>query len=242
MSNDTLYESVLSDDLKNKLSRVSTASISSQLQDRGFLNCFMNGLKPLQEDQRMIGIAHTVRYLPNRPDLYQWEVRDVQREMIESIKPGEILVIDARNEPDAGTIGDIFALRTKMLGGEGVITDGALRDTPAIKKLGVSVYYRSSNAATLGRRHAAVDSQVPIACGGAAVLPGDVIVGDSEGAIVIPAQLAEEIADAALSMEIEEEFALEKVAEGKPTVGYFPLEEENVEEFHDWLKSRTAAE
>lgn len=233
---------VLSDDVKSKLARVSTASISSQLQARGYVNCFMNKLRPLLENQRMIGIARTLRYLPVRPDLSQWHIRDVQRETVEKIEPGEILVIDARNEPDAGTVGDIYVLRVKMLGGEGVITDGALRDTPAIKKLGVPVYHQSSNASTLGRRHAAVDSQIPIACGGASIVPGDVIVGDNEGAIVVPAAMVEEIADAALEMELEEEFAISRIAKGASTVDYFPLNDDTRNEYEAWLSERTAAE
>ncbi|MBU2983708.1 ribonuclease activity regulator RraA [Lentibacter algarum] len=234
--------SVLTAEIKSKLARVTTASISSQLQARGYLNCVMNKLKPLQENQRMIGIAHTLRYLPVRPDLNQWHIRDVQRETVEAIKPGEILVIDARNEPDAGTVGDIYALRVTKLGGEGVITDGAIRDTPAIKKLGVPVYHQASNSSTLGRRHAAVDSQIPIACGGAAVVPGDVIVGDGEGAIVIPIAMVEEIADAALAMEIEEEFVITRIAVGGSTVDYFPLTEEKRAEYEEWLAAKEAAE
>lgn len=190
----------------------------------------------------MIGVAHTLRYLPVRPDLNQWHIRDVQRETVENIKPGEILVIDARNEPDAGTVGDIYALRVKMLGGEGVITDGAIRDTPAIKKLGVAVYHQASNASTLGRRHAAVDSQIPIACGGASVLPGDVIVGDDEGAIVIPAGIVDEIAEAALAMELEEEFVITRIADGASTVDYFPLKDAHQDEYKTWLAARVAAE
>lgn len=242
MNQHTDHGSVLTDDIKRKLGRVSTATITSQLQARGYQNCFMNNLKPLHEGQRMIGIARTLRYLPIRPDLNNWEVRDVQRETVESVRSDEVLVIDARGEPDAGTIGDIYALRVKMLGGAGVITDGALRDTPAIKKLGIAVYHRSSNASTLGRRHVSVDAQVPIACGGATVMPGDVIVGDGEGAVVIPAALVAEVAEASLDMEIQEEFVLKKVAEGASTVGYFPLTDDNVGEYDDWLKNRTAAE
>ena len=190
----------------------------------------------------MIGVARTLRYLPVRPDLYQWEVRDIQRETVESIQQGEVLVIDARNVPDAGTIGDIYALRVKVLGGAGIVTDGALRDTPAIRKLNIPVYHQSSNAATLGRRHAAVDAQVPISCAGASVIPGDVIVGDAEGVIVIPAQLVGEVADAALAMEIQDEFILERISEGASTVGYFPVAEENQREFQDWLNSRSETE
>lgn len=228
----------LSDATMARLGRVSTATITSQLQARGYHNCFLNALTPLLEGQRMIGRARTLRYLPVRPDLNNWEIRDVQRETVEAIRPGEVLVIDARGEPDAGTIGDIYALRVKVLGGAGIVSDGALRDTPAIRAIGMPVYHQGSNAATLGRRHVAVDAQVPVACGGATVLPGDVIVGDAEGAVVIPAALADEIAEAAVAMEIAEEFALKRIGEGASTVGYFPLAEENQAEYAAWLQDR----
>ena len=122
----------------------------------------------------------------------------------------------------------------------GVITDGALRDTPAIKALGIAVYHQSSNAAVLGRLHTPLDHQVPIACAGATVMPGDIIVGDEEGAVVIPAALVEEIAAASTTMEIEEEFALERVGQGAPTTGYFPIADENRPEFEAWLAKRNS--
>ncbi|WP_374398139.1 ribonuclease activity regulator RraA [Tabrizicola sp.] len=219
------------------LAKVSTATIASQLQMRGYQNCFLNGLKPLDPAKRLLGIARTLRYLPMRPDLHDL-AGDVQRDTVERIQPGEVLVIDARGEPDAGTIGDIYALRVKMRGGQGVITDGALRDTPAIRRIGLPVYHQTSNAATLSRRHVSVDCQVPVACGGATVLPGDVLVGDGEGVVVIPAHIMEEIAEASLAMEIEEEFVLERIAEGASTLDYFPLQDEAKQEYAVWRAAR----
>jgi 5-oxopent-3-ene-1,2,5-tricarboxylate decarboxylase / 2-hydroxyhepta-2,4-diene-1,7-dioate isomerase len=228
----------LTDELKQKLTSVSTATITSQLQRRGVQNCFLNGLKPLGDGQSMVGYAHTLRYVPARPDLPKILGSNAQRDAAESITPDEVLVIEARNEPHAGTIGDIFAMRVKQLGGVGVITDGALRDTPAIREIGLAVYHQSSNAATLGRLHTPLAHQVPIACAGVTVLPGDVVVGDAEGAVVIPAGMVAEIADASTTMEIEEEFAIERVAAGASTIGYFPIADENRPEFEAWLAER----
>jgi len=228
----------LTDEVAAQLSSVSTATITSQLQRRGVQNAFLNGLRPLNAGQRMVGVAHTLRYVPARPDLPKLLGTNAQRDAVESIQPGEVLIIEARGEPHAGTIGDIFAMRVKQLGGAGVITDGALRDTPAIRDIGLAVYHQSSNAATLGRLHTPLDHQVPIACAGVTVMPGDVIVGDEEGAVVIPAGMADEIAAASVTMETEEEFAIERVGEGASTVGYFPLADENRAEFEAWLAER----
>ena len=120
----------------------------------------------------------------------------------------------------------------------GVITDGALRDTPAIKDLGLAVYHQSSHAATLGRLHSPLDHQVPIACAGVTVLPGDVIVGDAEGAVVIPASMVEEVAADSVAMELREEFAIERVGQGAAVDGYFPLTDDKRPEFEAWLAER----
>ena len=230
----------LTEELKAALSAVSTATITSQLQRRGYQNCFLSGLKPLSEGQSMIGYAHTLRYVPARPDLAKLLGSNAQREAAESIEPGEVLIVEARGETDAGTIGDIYAARAKHRGCVGVITDGSLRDTPAIKALGMPVYHQSSHAAVLGRLHSPLAHQVPIACAGVTVMPGDIIVGDAEGAVVIPAALLEEVAAAATKMEIEEEFAIERVGAGATTTGYFPLADENRPEFEEWLANRNS--
>jgi regulator of RNase E activity RraA len=228
----------LTDELAAQLGSVSTATITSQLQRRGVQNAYLNGLQPLNAGQRIVGIAHTLRYVPARPDLPKVLGTNAQRDAVESIQPGEVLIIEARGEPHAGTIGDIFAMRVKQLGGVGVITDGALRDTPAIREIGLAVYHQSSNAATLGRLHTPLDHQVPIACAGVTVLPGDIIVGDDEGAVVIPAGMVDEIAAASVTMETEEEFAIKRVGEGASTIGYFPLADDNRAEFEAWLAER----
>ena len=223
---------------RRMLEAVSTASLSGELQSRGYQNSFFGGLRPLNDAQRMIGVARTLRYLPHRPDMASVLGADVQRETVESLQPGEVLVIDARYEPHAGTIGDIYASRAQALGAAGIVTDGALRDTPAIKGLGIAVYHQSSHASTYGRRHFPCDSQIPVSCAGAAVFPGDVIVGDGEGALVVPAAIVREVAESALAAETEEEFALEKVSGGASTVGYFPLDAPQRDEYEAWLDRR----
>lgn len=231
----------LNDALKEKLLSVTTATITSQLQIAGYQNCFMNGIKPLHSDQKMVGIAHTLRYLPYRPDIWEKNGRDVQRCAVESMKSGEVMIIDARSEPDAGTTGDLYCMRMKVLGGAGVVTDGALRDTPMIESIEWPVYYRTSHGSTLGRRHSAIDEQIPVCCAGVTVYPGDIVFGDSEGVVVIPAEIAEEIVSASIVMELEETFALEKISVGGSTEDYFPLGEAQRIEYQEWLSRRSEA-
>lgn len=229
----------LTDEVRTILNSVSTATITSQLQRRGLTNCFLNGLKPTQPGKRMLGYAHTLRYVALREDLAKKAgMLNAQRRGVEGIQPEEILVIEARNEPHAGTIGDIFAMRVKTLGGAGVITDGALRDTPAITGIDLPVYHQSSHAATLGKLHVPWDTQVVITCAGVAIVPGDVLVGDAEGVVVIPAAMVEEIAQASATMEIEEEWAIGRVAEGDSSIGTFPIAPERRAEFEAWLAAR----
>lgn len=229
---------VLSDTVRAQLSSVSTATLAGRLQRRGFRNAFLGGLVPLRPGRRMVGVAHTLRYVPERPDLAKLLGFNAQRVAVESVRAGEVLVIEARGERHAGTIGDIFATRARQLGCVGVVTDGSLRDTPAIADLGLAVYHRASHGATLGRLHTPLDHQVPIACAGVTVLPGDVVVGDDEGAVVIAAALAAEVAAEAVATEQREDFALERVRQGASTEGYFPLSEQNEPEFERWLAQR----
>lgn len=230
---------VLTDELKAQLSKVATATLTQLLQGKGIRNTFLSGLKPVVPHQRMVGYAHTLRYLPAREDLtHLVRGQNAQRRAIESLTADEVLVMDARGEPDAGTIGDIFVMRSKLLGAAGVITDGALRDTPAIREIGLPVYHGSSHAATWGRMHVPYEHQVAIACAGVTVFPGDIIVGDGEGAVVLPAALAEELAAAAVAQEIEEEWALERVAAGESTIGTFPIAKERREEFEKWRAAK----
>lgn len=229
----------LTDEVRNILNSVSTATITSQLQRRGLTNCFLNGLRATQPGKRLIGYAHTVRYVALREDLAkQAGMLNAQRRGVEGIQPDEVLVIEARNEPHAGTIGDIFVMRVKALGGAGVITDGALRDTPAIKGIDLPVYHQASHAATLGKLHVPWDTQCVITCAGVAIVPGDVLVGDDEGVVVIPAALVDEVAQASHTMEIEEAWAIERVAAGESSIGTFPIAADRRPEYEAWLKAK----
>jgi regulator of RNase E activity RraA len=230
----------LTDDVRRRLDGVATATITHQLQRRGIRNAFLSGLRPVRQGQRMLGIAHTLRFVPLREDLQSRlsGPNNAQRQAIESLAPDEVLVIDARGEADAGTIGDIFVSRAIALGAAGVVTDGGLRDTPAIRALDLPVYHRSSHAATYGRLHLPLDHQVPIACAGVTVLPGDLLVGDDEGVVVVPADLAGEVATDTAQQELEEEWALGRVTAGESTVGVFPIAADRRAEFEAWASEK----
>jgi regulator of RNase E activity RraA len=230
----------LNTQLRATLASVSTATLTGQLQRRGIRSTFLSGLRPTRPELRLVGVARTLRYVPLREDLQQTlgGGMNAQRRAVEGIGPGEVLVIEARGVPDAGTIGDIFVMRCKALGGAGVITDGALRDTPAITDIDLPVYHQASHAATLGRHHLPLDVNVPVACAGVLVMPGDVLVGDGEGVVVIPAALVEEVARDSARQEDREAFALERVAAGESTVGLFPLSDERRADYDAWRAAR----
>lgn len=225
---------------RRRLESVATATIAGVLQKRGVRTTFLSGVAPIKPGQRMVGRARTLRFLPMREDLLDtYAARiNVQRTAIESLRPGEVLVIEARNEPDAGTIGDIFAMRAIKLGAVGVVTDGAVRDTPALRQMGIAVYHRASHGATYRRLHMPVDQQIPIACAGVTVVPGDVMVGDDEGVVVVPAALVDEVAAEAAQQELEETWAMERVAAGDGTDGAFPITPARRPEFEAWLAAR----
>ena len=222
------------------LRSVSTATLTTQLQRRGIRNPFIAGLRATRPDLRMVGIAHTLRYVPVREDVVAADTGDVnaQKSAIESISPGEVLVIDARSEAGAGTIGDILALRAMRRGAAGIVTDGGLRDSPAVGSLDIPTYYRAPHASVLGLLHYPLEANVPVSCGGVLVLPGDVIVGDAEGVVVVPAQLAEDVARDAAEQELAEQFAFERVNSGESIRGLFPLTDERRGEYEAWRAAR----
>ncbi|MEZ5227893.1 MAG: hypothetical protein R2710_14825 [Acidimicrobiales bacterium] len=231
---------VLTDELREMLASVSTATITHQLQNRGMRSTFFSGLKPLLPGQSMVGRARTLRYVAHRADLvgaYSAGLNP-QRKLSETAEPGDVLVIEAREVPDAGTVGDIYAMRAYHRGAVGLITDGALRDTPAIAELGKPVYHQASHGSTWGRHHMPFSCDEPITCAGVFVVPGDVIVGDAEGAVVIPAALVAEVARDCVAQEEVEAFAIERVRAGESTVGLFPLSKDRRPEFEQWAADR----
>jgi len=225
---------------RRRLESVATATLAAALQKRGVRTTFMSGLAPIKPGQRMVGRARTVRFVPIREDLVETYAPrlNTQRAAIEALQAGEVLVIDARNDTEAGTIGDIFAMRAIQLGAVGIVTDGAVRDAAALRGLDIPVYNRASHGATFRRMHMPVDQQVAIACAGVTVVPGDVIVGDEDGVVVVPAALAADVAAEAEQQELEETWGMERVAAGESTDGAFPITPARRPEFESWLAAR----
>jgi regulator of RNase E activity RraA len=236
----------IADDLRQKLSQVSVATLTSQLLKRGFRNTFVSGLRTTRPELRLVGRAFTLRYVPAREDVafqvdYDNDV-DVQRLAVEAIGPGDVLVIDARGVTSAASFGHILSTRIMRRGAAGVVTDGALRDTYRFSDLDLPVYFRAPHATTSSVAHYAADMRVPIGCSGVLVMPGDTVVGDAEGVVIIPARLTAEIATAAAHQELVEEFALERIRGGSGIGGLYPLSATAEEEFQQWcdnLKSRS---
>ncbi|MEO3934669.1 fumarylacetoacetate hydrolase family protein [Micrococcaceae bacterium Sec7.4] len=216
---------VLSPELKAKLESVCTATLSSQLRKRGLNNVSIDGLTSTRPDRRIVGLARTLRYVPNREDLFKTHGGgfNAQKKAIDSVNEGEILVMEARGEKGTGTIGDILALRAQVRGAAAVITDGGVRDFSAVAAMDMPTYYANPHPAVLGRRHIPWDTDITIACGGATVQPGDIIVADGDGILVIPPALAEELADDSIAQEREEVFIAEMVAQGHSVDGLYPL-------------------
>lgn len=212
-------------DVLDSLRTVATATLSSQLRRRGLNGVTLDGLRPTRPGVPMVGVARTLRYLPLREDLFEQYGggMNAQKRTIEEIRPGDVLVIEARGEPHAGTIGDILALRAQRRGAAGIVTDGALRDRTAIAEMEVPAYFASTHPSVLGRKHVPWESGVPVACAGVLVQPGDVMVGDVDGVVVIPPRLAAEVAADAVEQERRERFVAEQVDRGASIDGLYPL-------------------
>lgn len=224
------------------LKKVSTATLTTVLFKRGLRNIFVQGVFLLnKQSPRMVGEAFTLRYIPAREDIDQlgaFEGRGhAQREAIEACPPGSVLVMDARRDASAATAGDILVTRLMVRGVAGVVTDGGLRDTPTIEKLPWPAYCAARSAPLNLVRHHAVESQVPIGCGGVPVYPGDVVVGDAEGVVVIPAGIADEVAGEAAGQTLFEDWVEARVKEGRSTFGLYPPSPETQAEFEAWEKS-----
>ena len=223
-----------------KLHTVSTATLTSQLSKRGFRNTFLQGLQPLRPDLRMVGYAFTLRYVPMREDLLDRNydnTKNVQRIAIETIGQDEVLVIDARGDVRAGTLGNILATRILMRGAAGLVTDGAVRDSPALRTIDLPTYIQAPHAAVSYSIHHPLEMNVPIGCAGVLILPGDLIVGDAEGVVAIPAQVAESVAQDAYEQERLEEFLERKIAAGASILGVYPPNEETLKEYEVWREA-----
>jgi regulator of RNase E activity RraA len=187
----------------------------------------------------MVGRARTLRYVGLREDVLKaLAAPSAQQQAVESIESGDVLVIEARGVADAGTIGDTYATRAFLRGAQGIVTDGAVRDAPVLIALNKPVYSLGRHGSTLTRRHMPFAVNAPITCAGVFIVPGDVIVGDGGGAVLIPAALAEVVAADAVAQEDMDTFILERIRAGESTLGLFPLGESRKDEFRAWAAAR----
>ncbi|HKH96142.1 MAG TPA: ribonuclease activity regulator RraA [Beijerinckiaceae bacterium] len=233
----------LKSETREKLKRVSTATICTALYKRGLRNQFIQDVNPLNPNGApMVGEAFTLRYIPAREDLNPLSVfqdrAHPQRKAVEDCPPGAVFVIDSRKDPRAASAGSILVTRLMKRGVAGVVTDGGFRDSPEIAELGIPAYHNRPSAPTNLTHHQALDINVPIGCGDAPVWPGDVVVGDREGVVVIPAHIADEVADEAIEMTAFEDFVTEEVNKGRSILGLYPATEEQTKlDFAAWRKA-----
>lgn len=234
-----MTEARVDQEILDLLRRASTATLTTQLFARGLRNQFLAGLGPMSpEHTRFVGEAFTLRYIPAREDLDVLSVfQDYdhpQRKAIESVGPGQVLVMDCRRDASAASAGNILLNRLIARGAEALVTDGGLRDTGEMRETGFPIFYGGPAATTNLAKHHAVDLNVPIGCAGVPVYPGDVLVGDEDGVVVVPRELAAEIAGPAAEQERLEEFVLARVREGAPLRGTYPPDEGTRAAYEEW--------
>jgi regulator of RNase E activity RraA len=230
--------------LRDALKSVSTATLCTALFKRGLRNQFIQDVRPLNPAAgTMVGEAFTLRYIPAREDLNPITVfqnpNHPQRQAIEQCPPGAVLVIDSRKDARAASAGSILVTRLMQRGGAGIVTDGGFRDSPEIAQMPMPAYHQRPSAPTNLTLHQALEFNVPIGCGDVAVFPGDVIVGDAEGVVVIPREMAQDIADEAVEMTAFEDFVTEQVRGGRSIIGlYPPTTEEARQDFAAWRQAQ----
>lgn len=230
----------LSPQTREQLKKVSTATIATCLFKKGLKNQFIQGVKPLKSGRpTMVGEAYTLRYIPAREDLNPIEVfkdpKHLQRVAVEQCPKGGVLVIDSRKNARAASAGSILITRLMKRGVAGIVTDGGFRDCAEIAALNFSSYHNTPSAPTNLTLHQATAVNEPIGCGDVAVFPGDILVGDDDGVMVIPSHLAKEVAVECLEMTLFEDFVMYKVNQGHPVIGLYPLTNSEIKkEFEAW--------
>ncbi len=227
---------------RDKLLQVSTATIATCLYKKGLLNQYIQNVKPLAKGKpTMVGEAFTLRYIPAREDLNPVSVfsdpKHPQRVAVETCPAGSVLVIDSRKNARAASAGSILVTRLMKRGCAGIVTDGGFRDSAEIAELPFSAFHSQPSAPTNLTLHQALDINVPIGCGDVAVFPGDIVVGDDDGVMIIPKEICEDVANECIEMTLFEDYVLEQVNNGQSIIGlYPPTDEKTLTEFNIWKK------
>ncbi len=232
---------MLKNNIKDIFFQSSVATICTALFKRGLRNQFIQGISPLNPNlPNMVGLAYTLRYIPAREDLNALEVfknpKHPQRLAIEECPKDYVMIFDSRKDPRAASAGAILITRLMVRGCAGVVTDGGFRDSNEIRNLQIPTYHNRPSSPTNLTLHQALDTNVPIGCGDVAVWPGDLIVGDQEGVVVVPSKIIKEISDEVKSMTIYEDYVIEKVRNGSSIKGLYPLTDKQEKiDFENWL-------
>jgi regulator of RNase E activity RraA len=234
---------MLKAETRDTLMKVSVATLCTALFKRGLRRQFIQNVQRLNPNlPNMVGEAYTLRYMPAREDLNTIDVfknrAHPQRKAVEECPPGAVMVIDCRGDARAASAGGILVTRLMKRGVAGIVTDGGFRDSPDIAALPFPAYHQRPSPPTNLTLFQAVDIDVPIGCGDAPVFPRDVIVGDAEGVVVLPAHLADELAAEATEMTAFEDFVQERVLAGQSILGlYPPTDDANKTAFEGWRRS-----
>lgn len=237
----------MNESTREKLMHISVATIATALFKRGLRHQVIQGVHPIGwKGRNMVGPAFTLRYMPAREDRNKIEVfrnpEHLQRVAIETCPEGHVLVKDSRKQANAASAGDILVTRLMKRGGAGVVTDGGFRDAAAIARLAIPAYHTRPSSPTNLTNNEAIAINEPIGCGDAPVFPGDIIVGDADCVIVIPAEIADDIADECIEMTAFEEFVAERVAEGATIIGLYPCtKEDNRAAYEAWLNAKDSS-
>jgi len=223
-----------------KLSGVTTATLTTVLLKKGLRNVWMRGTKPLKPGQaRVVGRAFTLRFVPAREDLAtpaSWGAPISTRAAVEAMPVGCIAVVDAMGVTDAGIFGDILCARMRKRGVAGLVTDGVIRDMDGVVGTGLPVWCQGSASPASVASLTFVNWQEPIACGGVAVFPNDIVVVDTDGAVLIPAGLLDAVVEAAVEQERLEGWIMNEVNNGAELPGLYPPDEANKARYEAWAK------
>lgn len=223
--------------LFDKLMRVGLESAWSLVTAEGYPQNFINELSPLKSNTRMVGRARTMRYLPNRKDVREKLYAagpQLNYKSAEEAQPGDVLVFDAGGETRAGVSGGVTTIRFLVRGGAGLVIDGAMRDVPELEAMPIQTFMRRGHASSVSPLMMSVDYQVPVRIGSVTVIPGDILVGESTGILVIPAAIAEKVANAALAHDEQEEFQRELLLKGESIFGVYPMNDATRTRFEQW--------
>ena len=233
----------MTDEARELYSKATTASLTAQLVKRGLRTRAISNIGPINPDTpRVFGPAYTLRYIPMREDLATGaamaDPENPQRKAIEVMPAGHVLVADTHGLDVSGTLGDILVARLRVRGVAGVVSDGPMRDIAELENIDFPVFARGNAAPPSYASMLAADAQVPIGCGGVAVFPGDIVIGDEDGVVILPAAIAEEVARDAVEQDRLEAYVRQRIENGDSIVGVYPPNEETQAAYKAWLAKR----